>query len=293
MPLKVVFFYNQYKQGFSETYYINSAIDPQAWLDTLPGSAIRGLTDMRGLSTVLWAVRASTVDAPRKSAIRLVRGDFGGLTFPAMTLAQQLSDVVSTTAVLRLFGALGKPRRVFLRGLRDIDTVIDTAGTDNPSATLIGYFKKYVNALKTLSLCIKYTVLPPDGGKFWFHVSEVHPQVINSAYAACVIGGIVAWPGNMNTGDYVVFQGAPSTYLPKWPRIAQIVARTAGAPWELTIAYRVPSQSNLIPAKMRLTQFTPAYDAITTGEFERFSEHKTGKPFGMLRGRSKGLKRVL
>jgi len=290
MGLKVTFFYNQGKQGFSETYYSASVSDPQSFLDGITPSIMHGFTDLRAVGCVLWAIRASYTEPPRRSALRLILGDYGGLLFGnADNLAP---DVVSTDAVLRLSGLQGSPRRLYLRGLKDSDVVLSNIGNDQPTAQLVAGFKKLLKSITALNLAIKYTVLPPVGGAIWSAVTDVGISGIQAYYSYCELGNVVAWPAGFEVGSSVVFQGVPSRSLPRWPRVAQITGRTAVAPFRFSIAYRIPGGIVNAPTKMRVTPYVTNYDPILAYQFERFSEQKTGKPFGALRGRSRGVSRV-
>jgi len=288
MTLKLTFYYNQGKQGFTETFYASGA-DPQAYVfNTLSTSLLRKLAAIRSMTTSMYAVRASVVDNPRNSYLRLINGEFSGSGGFGGLL--DVPDVVSTDAVIQLTGSGAIKRRLFLRGLRDDWVVRDALGNDKPPAGFTTQLNNYFNAIQAAGFQIRVTVLPPAGGLVWQNVFQVIEAVPGSGSVQLQTAGVVAAP--FVKGAYVVIQGAPAQTLPRFPRIAQITAvGDAGTPG-IFIAYHKLSGGNVTVRKMRFAALTYSYEPITSYQFERFSEHRTGKPFGLLRGRSRGLARV-
>ena len=288
MTLKLSFFYNQGRQGFSETYYVNSGSTPQDFVNGLTRAQLVAFQRLHSLYAPLFAIRASTVEPPRKSALRVIRGELQGSI--TSINPDQDPDVVSTDAVVRLVGTQGIPRRVYLRGLIDTDVVRDAYGNDLPPAGFLKRLDNYYFALKDIGCAIRYTVLPPTGGAAWTQIYQLVPGPDSHTTNIQFAGD--DFPVGTEVGKFIVLQGIPASGAPRFPRVAQIIQRQTVGGKFLTIAYRLLVGGNVSTPRGRLTPLVYGYDPILTGQFERYSEHKTGKPIGSLRGRSKGLSRV-
>jgi len=93
-----------------------------------------------------------------------------------------------------------------------------------------------------------------------------------------------------NEGDYLVFNNVPSAFLPRFPRMPQVIKKeTISGVVYYYVSYAMPGGGTFEPANMLVTTRSPTYSQIDRYDwaFERFSEHKTGRPFGSLRGRSR------
>jgi hypothetical protein len=78
--------------------------------------------------------------------------------------------------------------------------------------------------------------------------------------------------------------GVPPKELPFFPKRATILRMTPLDNASFDIAGTMLS-SRVDPLNMRAQLGTAGYDPITRIDFERFSERKTGRPIGLLRGR--------
>jgi len=280
MPIKVIFYYNQYRQGFSETYYHSSG-DPVAFVKALPATFLNSMTSFRSPTTQLWAIRGSLTTTPRKSYLRIIRGKYAGAVLGA---AADLPDVVSTDAVCRLSSQGGATRRVFLRGLRDEWVTRDAFGNDQLNAPMQQALNNYITQIKEQGFSIRKSQVPPDGGLIWWQATLLAPHAGNALWTDITIPvnpGVVV-------NQQVRFVGINKRDLPYWPRVATVVSQEGGPPWKMTIPYRL-NWTTYGPINMRVTLATPALEAIETLEFERYSERRSGRPFGSLRGRSRGV----
>lgn len=288
MALKVNMFYSQGRQGWGETFYVNIASTPQDWLDQLTNQKLRPFNSIRSNATTLQAVRASSMTLPRASALRVYRGLFGAVDAIVSQLATD-PDPVSTDAVIRLVGANGIPRRVYLRGLEDDMVERNIFGNDNPPAAFMNKLNNYIAALAANAFAVRYTVLPPAGGAVWTAINHVEAVTGSDTLCKIINTDLVTTPTGWTIGSTLVFQGAPSRDLPAFPRTARILSTSTAPTFNATIAYHVPTATfGFNTPRMRATPLVYALDNIVGGQFERYSEHKTGKPFGALAGKSKG-----
>jgi hypothetical protein len=100
--------------------------------------------------------------------------------------------------------------------------------------------------------------------------------------------GVTAGPTS-----FVRFTGIKKNDAPGFPRIANVLAVSAAPPYSVTIAYRPRFSTPVTPTKGNVYQSAFLYTPIYQWEFERFGEHKTGRPTYTPRGRlSAAIRRV-
>jgi hypothetical protein len=284
MPCKLVFFYNQGGSGFSETYYVSGS-DPKAAVNALTYTTLVNMSYWRHPACSLWAVRASTTVLPRLSFTQTYAGYYRGAGI--VGAFDLRPDVYSTDAVVRLSGVGSHNRRVYFRGLKDQDVNITNLNVPQPSAFLAAGIGHAAQAMKTQGFQIRYTLLPPDGGLLWHGVSLVEPSALSPFVTNLIVGPAVS--PLFTKGQQILIRGADSRALPRFPRTAMITGiDPIGG--KLQVNYAIPGGVNLIQPKLQLTHLTYSYDPIDNYILERFSEHKTGRFFGQLRGRSRSLR---
>lgn len=280
MALKIVVFYNQGAQGWTETYYSNTTVDPYTYLGTtLPDALLKRLVNFRHALTELVAVRVSDTITPRLSYTRSFIGAYtGGFQKPTT----DTPDVTSTDAVVKLVTSVGASRKIFVRGISDKDVERKPNGIVNPSSYLLNGVREMVNALVSNQWCIRIQIRPPAAGYNWIPVDSV-----NTVGRFAVIKTPIDPQIVITNGGRVTFQGVPKDDLPGFPNQADVIGVSHVAPFSITIAYRVRnSEAIYIPAKMRFVQLGYRYVPIFAGNFNSFSEHKTGRAFGVPRGRA-------
>lgn len=279
--LKLTMFFNAQNAGFSETFY-NDGTEPVQLRTSLDNAFFQAATKFRHISVVLKAVRISRVDQAGKSILFQPYPLCQGTRF---TEAEPGADVVSTAAVYRLTGQNGQARRLWCRGLADFDIVRDEFGNDTESAALRTMRVDYFTQLKRLNFQIRYQAKPPEALLTYNKVANVNFAGLSNPNRA----NIVLNPFNplIVAGKRLVFSGVPSD-LPNFPRTTQVLAVNTiiGVP-NLEISYRLPGGLLVIPRKMQAWESVHLTTAINETAFERFGSHRTGRPFGSLRGRSR------
>lgn len=283
MPSKMTLFFNQYNAGFSETYY-HSQDDPGLLAADTPNSLYQAATNFRHTSVLMKAVRFSRVGGARGSyLIRPSPKAQGQQTTPIDTGP----DVVSTTAVYLLSTSSGIRRRVWVRGLADLDVKRDAFGNDLQSASLQNATQAYFGQLKSLGFQVRSVNRPPTAGLTWRNVVSVQHILTTDPNRATFFLQVEA-PA-LNVGDQVSFNGISSS-LPHFPRSTTILAKqVVDGITNYTIAYQLPGGVSVSPKALKLTSLTYSQATLYTAAFERFGEHKTGRPFGSLRGRSRAV----
>jgi len=282
---KMTMFFNLFEAGFSETFY-HTNNDPVALKNLIPNSFYQAAAAVRDRACRLKAVRFSQIGGNRLSILHRpyppasgTRG-FGGLTTQA--------DVVSTTAVFQLSGFAAKTRRVWCRGLADGDVLRNPDGSDDLNAAVSKLFDAYFGKVASLQFQIRYILRPPDIGLTWRkvvavqHLFDVSPNRASFFLSEQVPALLI--------GSRVSFDNIPST-LPHFPRSAEIINGIAqDGINNYIIAYSLPGGVTVGPPNLRLTAEQYGLSTITDWSFERFGEHKTGRPFGSLRGRSRAVR---
>jgi len=284
MTIKLTFFYNQYKQGFSETYYQN-VTNPALAINTMSPQLLTSMTSFRSNATLLYAIRGQQIESPFRSYTKLIRGAYQG---GSVSGGDEGPDVVGTTAVLQLVSEEATKRRLFLRGLPDQYVIRDAFGND----VFIGTFKTAVQKMVAQFIgngfAIRKQTRPPIGGLAYARVPLLSSDPANARFTRVIYDVTAGFTPIV--GGKVVFKGMPSGSLPNFPRVATVVTNVVvGAVGTLTVLYGLPGGLTVNPTKMVVSNLVFAYEVITEFTFERFSAHKTGSPFGRLAGRKRAV----
>lgn len=295
MPLKIVLFYNQGSEGFTETYYSPSTAQPFDYLNGIALPRLYPLVAFRHSSVSLYAIRATLLGANRVSSTYFLpvsdklsgtfRNNPDGVDPPL-----QGADVSSTDAYCQITGELGASRPLYVRGLNDPDVIRNGILASTPSPNLVKGLASMQSALIALSWAIQKESRPPTAPLIWALVGTVAPLGTNTSRLTLN----VAIPNLVVGTSQVVFQGIPKDDIPGFPRIVVPFAATVVAPFTLDVAYTFRGKVDpYIPAKMKVCLVINTYDPITVLRFARFGERKTGRAFGVPRGRSRAAVRAI
>lgn len=284
MAIKVVFYYTCAQWGFTETYY-SAGSQARPVVDGLSNTLLKNFSEWRAPICRLVAVRGSVEGSPGQSYLRRLYGDYSGIKHTLLGLDQE-PDVPSTDAVLAFTGATGKRRRIYLRGLSDRDVLLTTDGFANPSPRLWSAWLKMIRSISSAGLQIRYTDLTTGAGipapVKCLALRTVGGDPLKTLYQ-CTGQDLTNFPD----GRRVVFKGIPTRQVPKWPRVAMIAGHNSVEDVGVIIPYALPGGKTIIPDRMTMQWYLVQYENIGQYDFERFSERKTGRPFGQLRGRSR------
>jgi hypothetical protein len=284
MAMKVVFFYQQGARGWTETWY-TQANNPISWQEVnITPALLTTLVAFRAAGTRVVACRISQVDPPRLSFTLQFAGRYKIVSTLGSTT--NAPDMASTDAMWQINGTDGSKRKLFIRGLRDVDTVRDADGFDTPSPFLTSGVNKMLTNLFNIGLVLRSQVRPPNGGLAWNTVIGVTPQVAMPAYTQITTLNNPVLPSPPPCK--IVFQQLNKDNLPGFPIQTETVPGFVIAGNGIVVKYRYRGPSNPTPfTTMRFTGLVYTYIAMGTWTFVAFSERKTGRPFGVPRGRAR------
>jgi hypothetical protein len=294
MAMKVVLFYTQAQSGWTETWYTASG-DPKVFINTLLTSdMLRAAVSFRSSLTYLTAARCTGIGGSKLSYTRSYGTNFRGNSILGTDINP---DVVSSDAVVAVDALQVGRKRMFIRGLNDADIKRQGDGQDVPAGNLVAGMVNYLNAFANAGMAIRILQQPPNGGLVWLPVEKVQAVAGVPQHVDVVTTDAAAAP--LAVGGQVRFSRVPGDALPGFPSRATILALNPGAVNGVRISYTLRGGTSVFPPSMQLTALAfdyPTISRVATGllslggsplAIERFSEHKTGRPFGLLRGRAR------
>jgi len=294
MPCKLTFFFEQVGSGWSETWYHNTN-DPKTLIKTIVNAdVLKRAVTFRHTLTYLKAARATVIDLNKESYTAGYGSDYHGFSGG---LTETGPDVVSADAVLKVEGQQSGSKRMFIRGLNDEDIRRNGVGKDTPSGALQAGLTNYLNIMATNAFCIRKITNPPTGGIVWVNVTSVKavagvPTQVDVLTSEDTVAPIAV-------GARVRFSKVPQDTLPGFPPNATVLLMNPLGVSGVRISYTLRGGVQVFPPSMRLIHQAFEYQAVggvAVGFFslvsnklniERFSAHKTGRPFGLLRGRAR------
>jgi hypothetical protein len=276
---KQVWFFTQFNQGWTETYYLDVAnLTFAASPDIATQNVIMGT---KIFSVNCTAVRASDVTAPRTSKITALT--LTGQSPPSSALRP---DITSTAALVRLFSPGGYPiRSVDLRGLDDFYTERDAnTGQSIPNALLRGKINDFIAKIADPRGPYKIKHFNNDLVANPLHaVTSIHPNAINANQADIETPDAAAAP----IGTAIVFRGIPQDDLPGLKGTFVVLANSGVA---LTINYRYRGRTTLyLPTNGFWRKALYTYAGMIDGTFIRFISRQTGRPITPSRGRGRAV----
>jgi len=270
---KVNHFFEEFDQGWTETFYLSSSQSPQAIASYSPADR-DAVVGWRSPGVVFQSIRVADADNPRTAFLFIVNQSVA----PKSGVSP---DITATMALIQLNAASGAGQRhLWLRGLRDQDTVRDDAGNSVPSANLVIAMNNYINLMLAKQYAIR--VLRNRTVNPFIPVVSFAPQ--NATSTVVTLGLLAPLPV---VGDVVYFTGVPEDDLPGLRGQFRVIGQAGNT---FTIPYRYRNQANqVIPSKpcfYRKALYD--YNAIGSGRFERFGSRDTGRPTTRFRGRRRG-----
>ncbi len=277
-PWKVTLLFTQGTNGWSETYYCNASNYTIAFGKAYTLADIR--SRMLGDNCVLSFIRTSQEGVNRVSVLVAVGPD---TRYPlSRELYVSNADRIGASVLSRLVDSTDKvSRALFLRGAAD--NIFNTLSPSNPDAVL---FSSVFNGDFTSTLT--------DGtwgikSRFFPDSPPAKKGIITWANAAgsrnsrASLNGAIAF----GPGDTAIIAKAPG--LNPSPGAVRVIA------WDLdtltlTLKYSLPFNFIIAPP-IPIYKYTPVYGAITSLNFERSAIRKTGRPFGVTRGRRPSIPR--
>jgi len=294
MASKITFFFEQVGSGWTETWYHNNSAPDTVVKTFLTADILNRAVKFRHRLTYLKAARATGIGGSKLSFTRSYGNDYHGSDIGT---GDSGPDIVSSDAVVAVDAIQVGRKRMFVRGLNDEDIRRSSVGRDVPSGNLTAGLINYLNAMSQAGFALRILDQPPNAGLVWSPVTSVKAVVgiptmvdvktIDDVAAPIVVGGNVR------------FSRVPTDSLPGFPSKAKVIAMNPGGVAGVRISYTLRGGVEVFPPSMQLTNLSYSYPIVAgvgAGFFtlvsnplviERFSEHKTGRPFGLLRGRAR------
>ncbi len=277
---KAVLFFNQANRGWTETWYRGSGDLPDP-KDAALLKIFRTASVFRDPLTDLYAARFSDLTVPRKFRLMKLSGKYQS---DIIESPEGPPDVATTDGVFTFSSASTFRKNMFLRGLDDASVKRNAEGVDVPGGLLTKGVEAYKEACKALGWSLRVQSTPFTKVIFFTQVLSMSSNVANPNITDVTIFDNIG--GQFADGGMVRFQGNISANLVGMPRIARIIKVFAGPPITFTMNYRLRNASPFVPDKLKVIPLDYQYSVVDSVEFNRFSERKTGRPFGSLRGRA-------
>lgn len=284
MALKVVLFFNGVEDGWTETYYATSS-NPYTFIKALPNSFYQARAKGLDKDSYLVAIRATSVDPPRNNFTLFFGNAYPGQGSILSTVANP--SIENVDALVQFIDNNGVRKKSYLRGMPVSWAILDGNGFPNPPADFYKWLTIWTNALSSNGLCVRVAFRPPAGAPAlqWFNVISAAPSPVNPVQTNLLIDkNFFALVDGVTP---VVCQGVPRNDLPGFPKVFVPDSASNAAPFVVAAPYRFRAANNpQATQKMRFCLLKYAYTPIASSDFERFTTHKTGRPFFEPRGRA-------
>jgi hypothetical protein len=291
MSLKVTMFYNMEDDGWTETWYAPGT-DPFNFAINLPGALFTAATYFRAANVDLFALRATLIDsATRKSYTLPLAGRYPSPASASSSSGQP--DNPTTDALYNIYDGLGNRKKTYFRGLLDAQVQWTTAKLSIRDAVLLKNIGNYITLLFNNNFQMREAQRPPAGGLAWWTVSSVSPATAFGLGQYTFVQTTTPTGFVLTNPLPVVFQKVNKNQLPGFPTNTNVIAVVnTGPPYGIIIPYSYRNTVAYFPNKnMRFALAQYTYTQMFTGQFLRFTTHKTGRCFGTPRGRARSVVR--
>lgn len=267
---RVNFFFRQFKQGWTETWYWTGT--DLASAGAAAQAAVIHIMAPRSTDTVLDAFKVVQVDPPiPRVSLRIPSGQTGSRAFGG-------EDVVTSSALMTANFNDNTQKPYLVRGLADGDVLRDpVTGAPTPTPNLIVTLADMATGLRA-------------GGFTGRRQSAAFPlQIVvqlgpnaNFGFTDINVIGLVG----ISLFDIVHFRGVPLVQVP-WLRgnwtVWGLTATTISIqyPWKLATVIH--------PSSMLVQKVGYTYPGFLGWAFQDFRSRKTGRPTSLTRGRSRGI----
>jgi hypothetical protein len=289
MAYKITIFYNQYDQGWTETFYTNQTLTPNSFDFPAFVKFLQASINIRGDGVYIYGARWTQLGAARVNYSELFEDTY------ASGATAGLEEVTAVDYVVKILNVQNQYRHLYLRGLPQVDVVRDEgSGAPKPTAALINGINKYIQAAAQLLLCLQTEqTVTTNPGLLTGGVVSIQANPANAEQSIVTLNQSPTFSG---TAPYFVrFNRVPKNDVPGFPRECQALSAVVVSPFSIVIPYRYRAQNTVTyPNNMTFTQQLSNYFQIvspTTGNpgwsGVNFQERKTGRAFGVPRGRSR------
>lgn len=288
--VKVVFFYNEGTLGFSETWY-NEASTPIA-LDLSKGpfaTFLKASLNCRASAAYIYGARVSNVAPPKLSNPWFFGAQYAQSDAYIANPANA-PDVVSTDAEYLVFDGSGNKRQFTFRAIPDSYVAYTPSFAPIESSYLSKAVSAYFKGVIASGLQFGVSSKAGSAGYIPNMITSIEASPANPVWSRLTLTTAPAY--TIGAGNYVLFHGINKNKVPGFPTKAQVMAQNAGALW-IDIPYLFRGATAIYnPTKASVIPFNLTLASVSTWQFQRFSERKTGRPFGVLRGRARSVVRA-
>lgn len=266
MPFyKVSFVFKLADQGWTETYY-KQADDAGGCVNLTVGQLTK-FVSFRSDLTRLQAIRAIEVGGVRRGVVRALSWLNPGTLGAA--------DVTGVTAQMKLSAFSGHNRILSVRGLADSSVLRDGSGGSTPTAALTNGLTDMMAEVVNQGYRIQFFTSQTK-----YSVLSLSPQTGNENITVVTLPAGTPVPA---VGEQVRFFGYDRCILHNFNAPFRVLYNSAtsfsiGYKWRL-------KDTSLSPALLQFAKVVYGYDIINQGTFAVFTTRKTGRPFGLSRGR--------
>lgn len=279
---RVTFFFSQFKQGWSETWYIDKST---VELGIIAAQQLgQGLVANRASTVLLDACRTVEVDAfvaPRRSLSKSL--NLPGLRVPVgnkLIAGFDAMDVTATSELMECEFNTGPTKALLIRGLLDGDTVRDpVTGAPLPSPGLNAGNNIMQAALlngpwlqrRVISTTLKVPTLQ-------IREDPTNPDLTQIVCAADPV---------VDVGDIVKFFKVPLKQVPWLKGTWRVIVDDAP---NFSIAYKFPLAAPVSFVGGFVQEVLYQYVTFRGWDLRDFRTRQTGRPTSVTRGRSRGIR---
>lgn len=285
---KVVVFFNQFTQGWTETYYTSNLMTTKSFQDPNWINFFNSSIAFRGHGTYIYGARWTQEGSVRVNYSQLFQNydsPFG--SYPS-------EEPASLDWVVKVLTNSGYSRHIYLRGINALWVQRNSDGISIPNPNLLSAFTLYLQAMVNLQLQVKVVQNPIlNPGLPVQQVLSVSPNALNVERSDLLMSGALGLA--VTPPVFVRFLKTPRNDLPGFPAKAQILNVFGAGSTSISIPYRYRGNGlNVNPQSMQVVQalYTPETIINSNGSAPAwqtisFNERKTGRAFGVPRGRSR------
>jgi hypothetical protein len=298
MPVKITVFYNEGSQGWSEIYYATTSV---ASINFTSSGVWKTWMQKRAAclasQSYIYGARVSNVGSPKQTALWPFVGNYQGTQTPpagAVAVGEE-GDIYPTVDVLCGADTSSLQKRsLWLRGAPSWwFGQLGGTGEQVQTPFVGGNLYQLFQAMLQCQLAIRLNVQPAAGVVSRAQVVEVVPATANPNLSTIsVFASALTLP--LNGSAAVRFLTIPKDDLPGFPSLATATGiLTSGPLLNFMVPWRYrASVANYFPAKMTVQNLVYNYFPITQWYYKAISSHKTGRAFGVPRGRNRATVRA-
>lgn len=281
---QLTFYFRQTNRGWTESFYVVSNTPAQTIVNAIRSTLVAPAMAFRHTLTVMQGFRLRNLDGSRSSKVEVIEQ-----AGPGASASTNSVDNVVTAARVTIHCNGGPDRRLWIRGLRDADTLRDgISGAPNLSS-IATQISAYTLGVKVLGGCTRVQTPAPNPANVpptlfdWQNAVALFPHATNSQWTVVRVSDGATMPA---VGNFVYFRGLPNPgalYLRGRFRVVE-TQTTPGLAFVVPAQYRGGGSSVAMQnCQWRRSEYQ--YLPWTDSDTPTISAHDTGSPSIRVRGR--------